>query len=288
MSTFASERQSHHPFERFVAFGYSPERDLPSEQMVPLNATGTGTPIVLFAGIHGFAPFANTLRSIGPLFEAPLYAVKIPFDLETVPSVETIAAPYAARIEPRFGTAPCVIAGYSIGCVIAYEVALRMIERGRPVRMLLLFDGFAPRRKRRKLTRRARARFQLHRLRRASWEDRGRMVVGRLIRRLERRLLRHFNAGIARRLHLEDQDRSFWWEVGSLAVRYQPRSNFPGPMLLIASEEESPRYSHSEEEWRAAAVQPLEILRVPNPHIGFFDHPHMAELMQVLNPRLRR
>jgi hypothetical protein len=107
-------------------------------------------------------------------------------------------------------------------------------------------------------------------------------------RGLERSLLRHLNAGIARRLQLEGQDRSFWWDVGSLAVRYQPRSNFPGPMLLIASEEESPRYGHSEEEWRAAALQPLEILRVPNPHIGFFAHPHMADLAQVLNPRLRR
>ena len=115
-----------------------------------------------------------------------------------------------------------------------------------------------------------------------------RHTLGGLIRRLERRLLRHLNAGIAHRLQLEDQDRSFWWEVGSLAVRYQPRSNFTGPMLLIASEEESPRFSHSEEEWRAAAVQPLEILRVPNPHIGFFEHPHMADLMQVLNPRLRK
>jgi thioesterase domain-containing protein len=280
------------PSERFVAFGYSPERDLPPEEIVPLNATGTGTPIVLFAGIHGFAPFADTLRAIGQLFEAPLSAVKFPFHLEAVPSVETLAAPYPARIEARFGTAPCVIAGYSIGCVIAYEVGRRMIERGRPVRMLLLFDGFAPRRKRRKATGRARALFHLERFRRASWEDRARMVVrhtlGGLIRRLERRLLRHLNAGIARRLQLEDQDRSFWWEVGSLAVRYQPRSNFPGPMLLIASEEESPRYSHSEEEWRAAAVQPLEILRVPNPHIGFFEHPHMADLMQVLNPRLRK
>ena len=36
------------------------------------------------------------------------------------------------------------------------------------------------------------------------------------------------------------------------------------------------------------AVQPLEILRVPNSHIGFFEHPHMADLVQVLNPRLRR
>ena len=280
------------PSQRFVAFGYSPERDLPPEEIVPLNASGTGPPIVLFAGIHGFAPFADTLRAIGPLFEAPLFAVKLPFDLEAVPSVEMLAAPYPARIEARFGTAPCVIAGYSIGCVVAYEVGLRLIERGRPVRMLLLFDGFAPRRKRRKPTRWAQARFRLQRFRQASWEDRARMVVRRTlggpIRWLERRLLRHLNAGIARRLQLEDQDRSFWWEVGSLAVRYQPRSNFPGPMLLIASDEESPRYSHSDEEWRAAAMQPLEILRVPNPHIGFFEHPHMADLMQVLNPRLRR
>jgi thioesterase domain-containing protein len=279
------------PSERFVAFGYSPELDLPPGQIVPLNASGTGSPVVLFAGIHGFEPFADTLRAIGPLFEAPLSAVKVPFHLEAGPSVETLAAPYPDLIEARFG-GPCVIAGYSIGCVIAYEVALGMIERGRPVPMLLLFDGFAPRRKRRKATRGARLRSHLERFRRASWEDRARMVVrrtlGSLIRRLERTLLRHLNAGIARRLQLEDQDRSFWWEVGSLAVRYQPRSNFPGPMLLIASEEESPRYSHSEEEWRAAAVQPLEILRVPNPHIGFFEHPHMGDLMRVLNPRLRK
>jgi len=280
------------PFERFVAFGYSPERDLPPEEIVPLNATGAGSPIVLFAGIHGFSPFADTLRAIGPLFEAPLYAVKLPFDLEAVPSVETLAAPYPARIEALFGTAPCVIAGYSIGCVVAYEVGLRMIERGRPVRMLLLFDGFAPRRKRRKATGLGRVRFLLQRFRGASWEDRARMVIrrtlGELLRRLERSLLRHLNAGIARRLQLEDQDRSFWWEVGSLAVRYQPRWNFPGPMLLIVSDEDSPRYSPSEEEWRAAAVQPLEILRVPNPHIRFFEHPHMAGLVQILNPRLRR
>jgi thioesterase domain-containing protein len=165
-----------------------------------------------------------------------------------------------------------VIAGYSIGCVIAYEVALRMMERGQPVRLLLLFDGFAPRRKRRKVTRRAWARFHLQHFRRASWEDRVRIVVrrtlGKPIRWLERRLLRHLNAGVARRLQLEDQD--------------------PGPMLLIASDEESPRYSHSEDGWRAAAVQPLEILRVPNPHIGFFEHPHMADLAQVLNARLRK
>jgi len=102
------------PSERFVAFGYSPELDLPSEQIVPLNASGTGSPIVLFAGIHGFAPFADTLRAIGPLFEAPLSAVKLPFDLEALPSVETLAASYPDRIEARFGPAPCVIAGYSI------------------------------------------------------------------------------------------------------------------------------------------------------------------------------
>jgi len=63
---------------------------------------------------------------------------------------------------------------------------------------------------------------------------------------------------------------------------------FPVRCFSSPPEEESPRYSHSEEELRAAAVQPLELLRVPNPHIGFFEHPHMAELMQVLNPRLRR
>jgi len=115
-----------------------------------------------------------------------------------------------------------------------------------------------------------------------------RHTLGRLIRRLERTLLRHLNAGIARRLRLEDQDRSFWWEVGSLAVRYQPRSNFPGPMLLIASEEESPRYSHSRggvARGRGAATRGPA---VPNPHIGFFEHPHMADLMRVLNPRLRK
>src|SRR6267143_6597388 len=74
----------------------------------------------------------------------------------------------------------------------------------------------------------------------------------------------------------------------------KPRGAIPASLELSRSDAShrlrggEPRYSHSEEEWRAAAVQPLELLRVPNPHIGFFEHPHMAELMQVLNPRLRR
>jgi len=51
-----------------------PERDLPPEQIVPLNATGTGPPTVLFAGIHGpglssasdsFVAFTITITRMG-------------------------------------------------------------------------------------------------------------------------------------------------------------------------------------------------------------------------------
>jgi len=109
-----------------------------------------------------------------------------------------------------------VIAGYSIGCVIAYEVGLRMIERGRPVRMLLLFDGSL--RAQAAQATCGRGHGLTWTLSPASWEIGpacGRRTLGDLIRRLEQGVLRHLNAGIARRLQLEDQDRSYWWEVGS-------------------------------------------------------------------------
>ena len=68
------------PSERFVAFGYSPELDLPPEQIVPLNASGTGSPIVLFAELVIATPPPPLPRAAVPSAVVPikLPASKVP------------------------------------------------------------------------------------------------------------------------------------------------------------------------------------------------------------------
>jgi amino acid adenylation domain-containing protein len=60
---------------------------------------------------------------------------------DELPTLEQLAAPHTSLIRRQSGEAPCVVAGFSYGVVLAFEVAHQLQRLGTPVRAVLLFDG---------------------------------------------------------------------------------------------------------------------------------------------------
>jgi amino acid adenylation domain-containing protein len=111
-------------------------------------ASSPGSLFFLDAGI-------GLCRLAGLLNEAPSsYATGVPLDaaaLQTaalnpgsdLPTLQNIAAAHVALIRSRHRSGPCLLAGYSFGGVLAFEVAHQLQRQGIAVRMILLLDSWA-------------------------------------------------------------------------------------------------------------------------------------------------
>ena len=114
--------------------------------LVPLNTEGNQPPIFLIAGAGGHVfTFHKFARLLGPDF--PAYGMKaIGVDGSEPPldRVEPIAERYLGEILKARPKGPYVLAGYSVGGLMAFEVARLMQQRGIEVARVVLFDTFAP------------------------------------------------------------------------------------------------------------------------------------------------
>ena len=108
--------------------------------VVRLNAGGTRPPVYCIPGSGGTAMayrwVADALGADRPVVVIEQRGLHSPGRPDR--TVERAAARALDHIEPEAGPEPTVIIGYSGGGVVAYEVAVRMEELGRPVRLVLL------------------------------------------------------------------------------------------------------------------------------------------------------
>ncbi|HYG64402.1 MAG TPA: AMP-binding protein [Thermoanaerobaculia bacterium] len=120
-----------------------------SAALVPLRGGGPGHPLYLIhpAGGSPFSYLALT-RGLGP--GQPVYAFRDPH-LSSDPgggpsfaSIEEMAAAYLAELEAFDSHGPYALGGWSMGGLVAFEMARRLAERGRPVSLLLMLDTFPP------------------------------------------------------------------------------------------------------------------------------------------------
>lgn len=114
--------------------------------LVPLREKGSRPPLFMVAGVggHVFA-FHKFARLLGG--DQPCYGVKaIGVDGTRPPPerVEDIAAEYVREIVETRPNGALVMAGYSLGAVIAFEVALQLHALGREVPLLIAYDAAAP------------------------------------------------------------------------------------------------------------------------------------------------
>ncbi len=123
----------------------SPQR-LASQSLVPLQPHGSKPPIFFVHGWGGdvFA-FVELAKSLGPTQPAyGIQAVGVDGHGRRHTDVESMAAHYVQEIRSFQPDGPYFLAGYSLGGLIAFEVAQHLKRHGQQVAMLALLDSEPP------------------------------------------------------------------------------------------------------------------------------------------------
>jgi amino acid adenylation domain-containing protein len=119
-----------------------------SRHLLVLHAHGPRPPIVLVAGVGGYA---FTYKNFPSLFgrDQPVLALQsigAEDESELVDrSIEEMAEIYEPEVLAASpGDRPLVLGGFSFGALPAFEIARRLVRAGRSVPLLVSFEGFAP------------------------------------------------------------------------------------------------------------------------------------------------
>ncbi|UOE52123.1 amino acid adenylation domain-containing protein [Mucilaginibacter sp. SMC90] len=117
------------------------------ESLVPIKPDGSKMPLYIVHGAGLNVLLFNAL-AMNMDAEQPVYGLQArglngidePLDV-----MEEIAANYIAEIVAKNPEGPYALAGYSLGGIIAYEMANQLIAAGKEVKMVAMFDTYAER-----------------------------------------------------------------------------------------------------------------------------------------------
>jgi thioesterase domain-containing protein len=226
---------------------------------------GTGAPLVFVHPIGGeMLPYVRLAQRLGP--GAPVFGLQalegeVPFE-----SLEERCAAYADELQ-RSTNGPLYLGGYSLGGVLAMELAAQLRRAGREVRWVFLLDAWVPKPA---LSRSAKVKRRITELRRQSWSERWQWVRGR-----QRRL-----AGLDRREGL-------MLALGQQMPDWMP-ARYEGEVLLFHCDlniwgEQNPPGGHG---WDAFCSN-LTVLTVPGNHTEIVLEPAVSLVVKEMEARIQ-
>lgn len=115
----------------------------PWSPVVPLQPRGRKTPLFLIHPLGGSVLCYLQLARRLPT-DRPLYGVQsrgIDRGQEPSESIEEMAAEYVAAIRNVQSSGPYLLGGWSLGGLIAYEMAQQLLRAGQQVKLLAMFDA---------------------------------------------------------------------------------------------------------------------------------------------------
>lgn len=130
--------------EKLATLLESDEDEIKWDSLVPIRQEGHKPPVYL---VHGAGLNVLVFQSLTKYLdeEQPVYALQalgLNGQTELLYSLEEIAAKYVSEILENDPIGPYRLAGYSLGGKIAYEMARQLIDMGKKVDMLGIFDTF--------------------------------------------------------------------------------------------------------------------------------------------------
>ena len=227
---------------------------LPS--LVAIQPAGTRPPFFCVHPLLGDVLLYRSLaRSLGP--DQPFYGLRPPRSngeatRPAFASIEAMAAQYIQEIQTVQPDGPYLLGGYSLGGVIAFEMAQQLRARNQQVSLLLVIDSALP-------------------------ADRPRMPqssadkIAKLIPQL------------ARLWQLPAYQAELGVQHHRLLVSYRPRP-YPGPIVYLRSQEAFPLSLLGPQEvdvaelWAGLALGGLDLRPVPGNHVSMFQEPHLGVL----------
>ena len=217
--------------------------------------------------------YAELARALGP--EQPFYGLQLPDPvvLGPEPTVEAMAAHYVAALATVSPAGPYSLGGWSVGGVIAWEMARQLAAAGREVDLLALIDPSPPRR--------------------------GPVAAGSAETRLPAEFAEDLAAlgldgrgMLAPELGMDQSERLFalFRTIRSAFDRYRPAPH-PGRLsLLVATRRPDvpPRRERQEPAaaWAALARGRVELEALPGDHYSLLRPPAVAALARALGRRL--
>jgi pyochelin synthetase len=235
--------------------------------LVPLQTTGSGAPLFCLHPLGGhvfcYADLAHALRGVRPVYG--LRAAGIEGEAEPDSDIESMASRYVALIKTVQPQGPYALCGWSMGGMIALEMAQQLRASGDRVGLLAPIDTFWPSVVL-PLTERVKRRGVVGMLR---------APVDRWRRYRERRSLesRQDLLGVVQRA------------ADAASASYAPQP-YEGAVLLVRSQVGLPTAELDLAEWRRIATT-LDTLTVPGGHWDILKQPVVQRLADELDKRMR-
>ncbi len=275
-----------------------------SSSLITLNEAGDQTPVFFIAGIGGHVFTFQKLASL--LGEStPTYGFRaIGGESGEIPkeSVEDIADAYLQELDQRGLTKKrIVLCGYSFGGYVAYELALRLEERGVPPELLVFFDVLAPGYPRR-LPMRERALLHADEFLKRDLAAK-RSYVNERLSNVRRRVF--MRLGLAARLAgdadvgggefdaaRQDEMRNLWGALANAQLQYRPKrkTGIPGLLLKAATTFDWPatRFDDPTHGWRDWLEGRLDVVTVDGAHLQLFEGDNPAVMAEAIVSAQRR
>ncbi len=266
--------------------------------LVPLQRQGERPPLIMIAGAGGhvftFHKFSRLLFENQPVYG--LKAVGVDGLEITLENIRDIASRYKAEILLGHPNKSYVISGYSIGGIIAFELALQLQDAGVEVPRIIIFDMFAPGYPK-PLPIWKRCWMHFKNFCTKPGMSKVHYVCDRLNgikRRYNRWLNRHDrNAPIIENLDVVPQDtlRKVWGSLSKARDRYWPERLFRGKIVLINSNQtpdwaatvfDDPCYG-----WSRWSSHPIQTFHVNAGHLELFSDQQIevvaSQVRQILS-----
>jgi thioesterase domain-containing protein len=202
-------------------------------------------------------------------------------------SVEQLASIYLPQILAACPPGPVVLGGYSFGALVAFELARHLGAQGRPVRLLISFDGMAPGNPVR-VPLPERVLLHLGELVGHGSEGRRAYLRGRL-KRLERMLPMHLEVPAGVSPVARKRLRRLGAALTRARERYAPQGTVDCALLLLkaAAPEEWPGCrTDALYGWKAFVRGRIESTLVPGSHLALFSPQNDVFMAQAIGARL--
>ncbi|ORA11438.1 long-chain fatty acid--CoA ligase [Mycobacterium arosiense ATCC BAA-1401 = DSM 45069] len=123
------------------SLGLQLDRYAGAEEVVAVETLKDGTGVPLWC-IHDGLGLSWAYRALGNYLDCPIIGInQVPHNGEAEPpSIRSMAASYADRLEAIYPGGPYKLLGWSFGGVVAHELAIELRRRGYAVERLILLD----------------------------------------------------------------------------------------------------------------------------------------------------
>ncbi len=273
---------------------------------VLVSIQGRGNRPPLFC-VHGGGGHVLVYRDLSLRLgdDQPFYGLQLPelaSGAEPMASLDVLARVYLKELCTVQPHGPYFLGGVSYGGVIAYEMAQQLMASGEEVRLLVMFDTYAPGyprypERRRRLRERVRA-VQLsleHHLRGLQWlppaERWG--YIKRLLRRTARRMCYPFEDGwrFLRNAYLTTRGLAVpmaSYKAMQLALKTYEPEPYDGDILLLRATHQPPgAIPDPHLGWDAYVRGEIDIVETPGYHADIIGEPRVRFMIDVFREKLR-